>query len=172
MLGRAWSRLILYPGGLAAFASAWLALGLFPRSLSNERSPHHLVTPSSRHPVTLARSAIVLPWLALALLPLPVAVTLPRQIDIVVILTLLEWPQILAIGRGLRVGEIRRLAAALNGYPLLILATLALAQSAGSLEVAALMRVPGDLVSASASTLHWLGAVALALALPPALGLG
>jgi formate hydrogenlyase subunit 4 len=113
-----------------------------------------------------------MPWLALALLPLPLAVALPRQIDIIVALALLEWPQLLAIGQRLRAGDTRRLAAALNGYPPLILATLALAQPAGSLEVAALARLPGDLASESAKALHWLGALALALALPPALGIG
>jgi hypothetical protein len=60
----------------------------------------------------------------------------------------------------------------LNGYPPLILATLALAQSSGSLEVAALARPPGELASTSAGALHWLGALAWALALPPMLGIG
>jgi hypothetical protein len=120
----------------------------------------------------LVLGSIVPPWLALALLPLPLAAGLPRQIDMVVALALLEWPQLLAIGQTLRAGNTRRLAAALNSYPALILATLALAHAAGSLEIVALARPPGELASASAGALHWIGAVALALALAPALGIG
>ena len=117
-------------------------------------------------------SSVVLPWLALALLPLPLAVALPRQIDIVVALALLEWPNLLAIRQELRTGGVRRLAAALNSYPPLILATLALMQAGNSLELAALARAPGDSAALSTRMLHWLGVIALALALPPALGLG
>jgi hypothetical protein len=120
----------------------------------------------------LVLGSIVLPWLALALLPLPLAVALPRQIDIVVALVLLEWPNLLALRQELRAGDMRRLAAALNSYPPLILATLALAQAGNSLELAALARPPGSLAATSTSALHWLGAIALALALPPALRLG
>jgi hypothetical protein len=120
----------------------------------------------------LVLGSIVPPWLALALLPLPLAVGLPRQIDIVVALALLEWPNVLAIRQALRAGDMRRLAAALNCYPPLILATLALAQAGNSLELAALARPPGDSATTSTHALHWLGVIALALALPPALGLG
>ena len=120
----------------------------------------------------LVLSSIVLPWLALALLPLPLAVALPRQIDIVVALALLEWPNVLAIRQDLREGDMRRLAAALNSYPPLILATLALAQAGNSLELAALARAPGNPAAISTSALHWLGVIALALALPPALAIG
>jgi len=215
MLGRAWSRLLLYPGGLTAFATAWLTMlflqreprtgtrrvnqepahhqgSQFPvlstanhkfdpsspddgRSTMDDAPPSIVYRPSSKVGTHLrfdALSSIVLPWLALALLPLPLAVALPRQVDIVVTLALLEWPQVLAIRQALRASDMRRLAAALNSYPPLILATLALAQSAGSLEVVALARPPGELASAGASALHWIGAVALALALAPALGIG
>jgi hypothetical protein len=172
LLGRAWSRLLLYPGGLAAFTTVWLVVSLLPRSSLSTTAPAHPLTPSPAHPVTLAGSAVVLPWLALALLPLPLAIELPRQLDIVVALTLLEWPHMLAIGQELQAGDTRRLAAALNGYPPLILATLALAQSSGSLEIAALARAPDELASTSARALHWLGAIALVLALPPVLGIG
>src|SRR6185436_13679799 len=85
---------------------------------------------------------------------------------------LLEWPNVLAIRQELRAGDMRRLAAALNSYPPLILATLALAQAGNSLELAALARAPGSLVATSTSTVHWLGAITLALALAPALGVG
>ncbi|HEU5102027.1 MAG TPA: hypothetical protein VFU22_23555 [Roseiflexaceae bacterium] len=168
MLGRAWSRLLLYPGGLAAFAAIWLTLLLSQRRTITKN--HEPAAPDRAR--FSARSSIVLPWLGLALLPLPLAVTLPRQADIVVTLALLEWPQILAIRQALQAGDTRRLAAALNSYPALILATLALAQPAGSLEIAAIARVPDEQVPKIAGVLHWLGAVALALALAPALGLG
>jgi hypothetical protein len=117
-------------------------------------------------------SSIVLPWLALALLPLPLAVALPRQIDIVVALALLEWPNVLAIRMDMRGGSLRRLVAALNSYPPLILAALTLAQAGNSLDLTALARAPGSSASLSTSALHWIGAIALALALPPALGIG
>jgi hypothetical protein len=100
------------------------------------------------------------------------AVALPRQIDIVVALTLLEWPNVLAIRQDLREGDMHRLAAAVNSYPPLILAALALAQAGNSLELAALARAPDPAASISTSALHLLGAVALALALAPALGIG
>jgi hypothetical protein len=179
LLGRAWSRLLLYPGGLAPLTIVWLI------SRTENREPRTPVSSSvlGRVPSgwfsVLALSAAVLPWLGLALLPLPLAVTLSRQTDLVVTLALLEWPLLLTIAQELRderesTGQAaaQRLAAALNSYPALILATLALAQSGGSFELLALARWPGDLASTSARVLHWAGAVAWALALPPALGLG
>jgi hypothetical protein len=235
LLGRAWSRLLIYPGGLAAFGVIWLIGTLQkrkPRTTQRipDRAPKtgesehqrpatevaspkgHLEPAADRpparteppHPSAQADgrrnalearfqsqaqkpdrepdrlsgswfwvlSSIVPPWLTLALLPLPLAVTLPRQIDIVIALTLLEWPNLLMIRRDLRANDMRRLAAALNSYPPLLLATLALAQAGNSLELAALARAPGDLATTSTAALHWLGAIALALALPPALGIG
>ena len=172
LLGRAWSRLLIYPGGLAAFGLIWLI-----STLQNREPPRGY--PTGNHLVEhldgsrlLVLSSIALPWLALALLPLPLVVALPRQIDIVVALALLEWPNVLAIRQDLRDGDMRRLAAALNSYPPLILATLALAQAGNSLELAALARVPGNPAAISTSALHWLGVIALALALPPALAIG
>jgi hypothetical protein len=181
LLGRAWSRLLIYPGGLAAFGLVWLISTLQNR-FSSPLAPHApfpAPAAGSEEPPQrrgegslLALSSVVLPWLAIALLPLPLAVTLPRQIDIVVALALLEWPNVLAIRQELRAGDMRRLAAALNSYPPLILATLALAQAGNSLELAALARTPGDSSAISTRALHWLGVIALALALPLALGLG
>ena len=169
LLGRAWSRLLIYPGGLAAFGLIWL----FSR-LQNRRAgePENHFVEHSGGSWFLVLGSIILPWLALALLPLPLAVALPRQIDIVVALALLEWPNVLAIRQDLRIGDMRRLSAALNSYPPLILAALALAQAGNSLEIAALARPPDSLITTSTGALHWLGAVALALALPPALGIG
>src|SRR3954470_9305685 len=172
LLGRAWSRLLIYPGGLAAFGIVCLI------SMLQNREPRTTQWVPNREPDRqegsqfLVLSSVVLPWLALALLPLPLAVELPRQIDIVVALALLEWPNVLAIRRELWTGDMRRLTAALNSYPPLILATLALAQASNSLELGALARAPGDSATTSTRALHWLGVIALALALPPALGLG
>ncbi|MEO7910030.1 MAG: hypothetical protein ABIV47_10300 [Roseiflexaceae bacterium] len=172
LLGRAWSRLLIYPGGLAAFGAAWLMFEFSRRVSRNPATSSHTSISLRAGPLTRSGSAVIVPWLALALLPLPLAVALPRQIDIVVVLTLLEWPNILAIGQELRAGGMRRLTATLNSYPPLILATLALAQAGNSLELAALVRDPGDTASISTRALHWLGVIALALALPPALGIG
>src|SRR5262249_32113737 len=79
LLGRAWSRLLIYPGGLTAFGLAWLIHAL------QNREPRTTQRVPDREPDRLDGSgfwvlgSIVLPWLALALLPLPLAVALPRQ---------------------------------------------------------------------------------------------
>jgi hypothetical protein len=174
LLGRAWSRLLIYPGGLAAFAAA---------RLNAIHQNHELRDPNQRldhfdRAQLLLLTSVALPWLGLALLPLPLATALPRQTDLIVVLALLEWPRLLATARDLSSSGVTeraasaRLAAALNGYPPLILATLALAQAGSSLEIAALARPPGQFASASASVVHWIGAVAWALALVPALEVG
>ena len=193
LLGRAWSRLLIYPGGLAAFGLIWLVGACLYRR-TEPRTKNQVEQTIDNRRWTLAQRlssivyrqkparvgglmhvalhSIVPPWLALALLPLPLAVSLSRQIDVVAALALLEWPNLLAIQQDLRSGDPRRLAAALNSYPLLILATLALAQAGNSLELAALARVPAGPRIGHAGALHWLGAVAFALALVPALGIG
>jgi hypothetical protein len=120
-----------------------------------------------------------MPWLGLALLPLPAAAPMSRKTDIIIVLALLEWPRLVAIARELhatsqacyRAGT-RRLAAALNSYPTLMLATLALAQPAGSLDLAALVRPPADTTPLGMQAPHWLGALAWTFALAPLLGLG
>ncbi|MBK9711248.1 MAG: hypothetical protein IPO81_07950 [Kouleothrix sp.] len=175
LLGRAWSRLLIYPGGITAFAALWLIALLQSREPSVESYQRRARAGSW----SLALGALVPPWLGLALLPLPPAATLSRQTDLIVALALLEWPLVLAIARELRSDDsaqraagVRRLAAALNSYPALILSGLALAQPAGSFEIAALARLPGELAPEGARALHWIGAVAWALALVPALGLG
>ena len=190
LLGLAWSRLLLYPGGLAAFAAVWL-LAAFQADLPGSHLPaaspavvgaevetaQNAGRPASQ-PWFLILGALVPPWLGLALLPLPPAPGLSRQVDIVVALALLECPRVLAIGADLRGGGprrragARRLAAALNGYPPLLLATLVLAQAAGTLDVAALARVPGELAPPFAIRLHWIGVAGWLLALPSLLGIG
>jgi hypothetical protein len=175
LLGRAWPRLLIYPGGLAAFVLVWLLV----RTKNQEpRTENRNALPGSRFSV-LGSSAVVLPWLGLALLPLPYAAALGRQTDLIAGLALLEWPLLLTITFELRDCGAEtsrhahaRLAAALNGYPPLILATLVLLSAAGSLDLAALMRTPEVATPARAALLHWVGAAAWLLALPPALGTG
>jgi hypothetical protein len=96
----------------------------------------------------------------------------------VAVLALLEWPLLLALAAELRGAEpaaeraLPRLAAALNGYPALILAMLLLASAAGSLDLGALARPPDENTPPRAVLLHWAGAAAVILALPPMLGIG
>jgi hypothetical protein len=207
LLGRAWPRLLIYPGGLAAFALVWL----IARAQNKEQRTIQPTTPSAglragddRRPTAdassktqtdsqfsilhsqffilnswLDLSAIVLPWLGLALLPLPHAAAIGRQTDLIAGLALLEWPLLLTLAAELRgcgseaSRRVRsRLAATLNGYPPLILATLVLVSAAGSFDLAALARAPEGATPARAALLHWLGATAWLLALPPALGIG
>jgi hypothetical protein len=211
LLGLAWSRLIIYPGGLAAFTLIWLITRTKnghpqrqprtgTRSVNQEpTNDNQKPRTDSRQPAAenwesrsesqfwqadngswlLVLSSIVLPWLGLALLPLPAAAPMSRKTDIIMVLALLEWPRIVTIAQELRAadeacqraGE-RRLAAALNSYPTLMLATLALTQPAGSFEIAALARPPIETAALSIQALHWLGAAAWTLALAPLLGLG
>ena len=159
LVGRSWSRLLLYPGGLA------LLLALLVRTFSKQRWGVGRV----------ALLPLAAPWLAVALLPLPGAVDLGRGIDAVVITALFDLPLLHTLAIELRgdatqrVRGARRLAAALNGYPALLLALLLLVAGNGSLELAQLARVPAQ---PEVLLTHWVGAVALVLALPPVLGIG
>lgn len=164
-LGRAWPRLLLYPGGLAAFALVWLLIRSVPRRAV---VPATLVCPLD----PLARtSALAAPWLALALLPLPGAATLPISIDALVTLALLEWPLWLTLSAALRHPDswqaaARWLAAVLNGYLPLLLGLLLLAEAAGSLDLTRISP-PG-----SSALVWWVATAGMLLALPPLLGLG
>ncbi|MBK9943290.1 MAG: hypothetical protein IPP13_16915 [Kouleothrix sp.] len=170
LLGLAWSRLLIYPGGLAAGLAAGLLAALLP------------TTPYAGHaagPPAWRLAAIVLPWLGLALLPLPFAAPLGRPADILVVLALLESPLLLALRHELCAGDTavraagrRRLAALLNGLPTLILAVLALAQVAGTFDIAPLASAPTADQPISLRVLHWLGALGFTLALAPLLGYG
>jgi hypothetical protein len=198
LLGRAWPRLLIYPGGLAAFALVWLigrTKNQEPRTKNNPTNPGLSLdegderrkdtidrTPTNyeREPWSvvgspLDMSAVVLPWLGLALLPLPGAAGISRQTDLITVLALLEWPLLLAIVAELRESDAawpRRLAAALNSYPPLILATLVLTSTGGSFDMTALARPPDADTPLSAALVHWIGAIAWLLALPPALAIG
>ena len=102
-----------------------------------------------------------------------------RKADLIVALALLDWPLLLAIGQGLGSPEAsvrhagrRALAAWLNGLPTLLLAALALAQAAGTFDIAPLARAPEVVQPLDRHILHWAGALGLTLALAPLLGRG
>ncbi|NOK64214.1 MAG: hypothetical protein GFH27_549323n47 [Chloroflexi bacterium AL-W] len=187
LLGRAWSRLLLYPGGVSAFALIWLIKYLQPRIVPSflRHSLHLQPTSSTYVPVSqplhtfASMSAVVLPWLALSLLPLPLAPAMERPIDVLVVVALLDWPLILTIaievrqrGWSVQQNSWRRLAAALNGYPSFMLAMLLLVMASRSLQLDQLTRLPGaDTVPAI--LVAWaLGVCTLVVSLPPLLGLG
>ncbi|KPV47055.1 hypothetical protein SE17_42790, partial [Kouleothrix aurantiaca] len=162
LLGLAWPRLFLYPAGLAALL---LATVLRRRDV--------------RPTLSLPLHAAAMPWLGLALLPLPFARPLGRGVDLLVAVALLEWPQLLALRLLLRAANpatraagIRRLAAEVNGLVLLALAGLALATAAGTFDLAPMMRLPATARPPELEALRWLGALGLIAALPPLLGLG
>lgn len=175
LVGLAWPRLVLYPGGAAIGALLWMRLRRRALDTAAEHAGGRSQSLQVDHAAWLpALSCVVLPWLGLALLPLPLATALGRTTDLVMVLALLEWPRVLAIANELRDRDaarqragVGRLVAALNSYPPLMLATLALAQPAGSLDLAALARPPSSM-----QALHWAGAIGWALALPVVLGLG
>jgi hypothetical protein len=163
LVGRAWSRLLIYPGGLAALAAVWMIARLGRRQGQPVAAP---VGPE------LALSSVALPWLGLALLPLPLLMPLGRPLDIVVLLALLEWPRLLAAASEGHAGDIRRLAALLNSYPILLASTVLLALGAGSFEPGAMAVAPAGDAPLRTIAAHWLGAAGWLAALPPLLGLG
>lgn len=177
LLGLAWSRLTIYPAGLAAFALIWL----IGRARAGRRARHQSDTaapPVDAAPLA-SYGALASAWLGLALLPLPAAAAMSRSADLLVVLVLLEWPRAVAIAQALRsptaagqASGLRRLSAALNSYPALILATLALAQPVRSFEIGALAQPPAAEAPSSLIFLHWIGASAWILALPAMLGAG
>ena len=190
LLGRSWSRLLLYPGGLGLLLAVALAMGRHSDTATQRHGDgsqlskgwntvsliRNLFTAIVFLRKGLADSLLVLaaPWLAVALLPLPGAVDLGKGLDVVVALALLDVPLFAALWAELRGAALdrergaRRLVAALNLYPPLLLALLLLAAAAGSLELGQLASAPPapELVAA-----HWLGATALLLTLPSVLGL-
>ncbi len=196
LLGRCWSRLFLYPGGLGLLIalllinreSLWLGLSNSRAvAKSQAQDPAVDLTPGSsllRRGVPSGRgevktkinlagiTALAAPWLGLALLPLPLAVSVGRSVDLVFALALLEWPRVLVAIREAHSGQITRLAAALNSYPPLIAALLLLAMPSGSFDIATIGQSPGDTASLLLVAVHWLGAFGIILALPPLLGIG
>ncbi|NTW02853.1 MAG: hypothetical protein HGA19_16495 [Oscillochloris sp.] len=136
-LGLAWPRLLLYPGGLGAFGLAWLLarwMALVGTSATHGASSY--TTKDAE-----ATVHVIMPLVALALLPLPPARSFPYGMDLVVALALLGWPRLyaLAVGGGLTgVG----LSRALRGYSLLVLGATLLGASTGSMELSRLLEPP------------------------------
>lgn len=170
LLGLAWSRLLIFPGGLFALGVVLAIEWAMARSSDSMQKYNDIGI--------LSASAVILPWLGLALLPLPLATPLARPIDLVALIGLLEWPRLLAIAAAFRSDDraralsgVRRLGGALNSYPPIILAALVMTHATGTLEGVGLARLP-----ATAAPLEyawfWVGALALTLALPPLLELG
>lgn len=178
LLGLVWSRLLLFPGGLA------LLVALIVVGKQSRRDLR--CAPLFRAGGALGVSAVASPWLALALLPLAGARTLSRPLDLVVTLTLLEWPLLVALVDAAPQSRLRRAAAALNSYPPLLVALLLATAHRTSFDLSALAQLPDatgalldpqtraavSLPALSAVVLHWLGALALLLAVPPWLGIG
>lgn len=163
-LGLAWSRLLVFPGGLCVIIAVWLVDVLTRRSTSSGIPRLWLASP-------LTASAVVIPWIGVALLPLPRIVSLSRPIDLIAVIALLEWPRLLAIATDMqahhRTRGVQRLAAALNSYPPLVLSMVLLSLGSGTLESVGLLRVPDSSTSLLQTAWFWLGTVALLLALPP-----
>ncbi|MDW8213771.1 MAG: hypothetical protein RMJ55_09450, partial [Roseiflexaceae bacterium] len=171
-LGLAWSRLLIFPGGACVLIAVWLAEAFERR----RAQPALLFFPTSWLASPLTASSVVFPWLGVALLPLPGATALSRPIDLVAVIGLLEWPRLLAIAadlqRGNRARGVQRLAAALNGYPPLLLSLLIISLGTGTLEVAGLLRIPESAAPLQQTAWFWIGAGALILALPPLIEVG
>ncbi|HMP43306.1 MAG TPA: hypothetical protein PKA05_23230 [Roseiflexaceae bacterium] len=168
LLGQAWARLLLFPAGLTALLLLWL--------IELRRAP--LPSAEPRRPFAETLTAVVAPWLALALLPLPLLANLSRGTDALLLLVLFEWPRWLAAASDIHYGDaaaqqrgVARLAALLNTAPVVIFAVLLLVAVHGTLETRNLLRLPPDAGSID-QLRFWGGAIGLTLALPGMLEVG
>jgi hypothetical protein len=153
LLGRFGPRLV-YPGGLGLLLLALLLLQARRAGRTAQPTPLGLL-------------ACAAPLLGLALVPLPGATSLERNVDLLTVLLLLDLPLWLHIVReGPSKQRVAALAGILNAYPVLVLAALAMTATAGSLNLAALGGA-GGLTSVGAAC--WALVVGGAVA-PPALG--
>jgi hypothetical protein len=155
LAGRAWSRLCLYPGGMVLVLLGW----------------HWWRSTAKPEPWWL----VVFPWLGVALLPLPGAAQLERNADLIVVFGLCEMGLVGTVlqasnhpDRTERLGGARRLAATLNGYPLLALGAVLLGLATTTLRMDRWL-APED---PWRMALYLAGSLALSLALPALLGLG
>jgi hypothetical protein len=164
LVGRAWARLLLYPGGLSVLAVLW--------GLSRINAGHKQANPANRIALEYSIAALALAWLGVALLPLPLVAPLGRPVDMLVLVALLEWPRLVAAHAEARQGDTRRLAAAFNSYPLLLAATLLLAWASGSLEAGAWSNLPAAGAPERTRAAYWLGALGWLAALPALAGIG
>lgn len=163
-LGLAWQRLLLYPGGALLLA----ALAICGWRRGGWRQPRGTAPSDS--------IGIVYGWLACALLPLPGAAPLARPVDLLLLVGLAELPRLLALAADLRAGDarraVRRAAAALNAYPPLIAAALALLGGCGSLALDTVATGPANGAPLAQVLRYAAGSAALLLALPALLELG
>jgi hypothetical protein len=169
-LGLAWSRLLLYPGGLSALLAAWL----LDRALTTADQRRMVATPSSEGISLIGVSAVAAPLLLISLLPLPRSGFFGYTPDLLVGLLLLEWPQLLLLARMLRTAPTEatvRRQVLLEGYVLLLLAILLFMQAAGSFRLDALTREIEPMFFPGWS-LRLAGIAGWSIALLPLLGIG
>lgn len=152
LIGRQWSLLVLYPGGVTAFGALFLVQVL-------GTGTWHIRTKIAAMDVLIAAV-----WLLLiALLPLP-QTGWPYPLDLGALLLAVELLYWFRTLRAPGAPPMLPLATLLNVYPLLVLALAALGQAAGSFVLLEINRSRGPL--------HWIGLGAWAATLPPLLHLG
>jgi hypothetical protein len=182
-LGLAWPRLVIYPGGLSALGLAWMLDWALASGKRRQGYTGAAPVPALHAARDLDSwsfvilSAVVAPLLVISLLPLPHAVDFPYSLDLPIALALLEWPQFLLLWLTWRAeppNASLRQRALLEGYALLLLAALALAQATGSLRLNDLIFVWPQEINAldGASLLGLAGSLGWGLALLPLLELG
>ncbi|GAB4130344.1 MAG: hypothetical protein Fur005_03960 [Roseiflexaceae bacterium] len=161
LLGRTWPRLVLFPAGVSALAVAalliWWQYRVHNQPLVWDCQPFGSVA---------QLSVIALPWLGLALLPIPLASDIGRSIDVVVALACLEWPrfwwhmqQRAAVAMPDRIGRLLQIPGVVGT----VLACILLALPTNSFDLPSLMAVPNRSGPMTGQIGHWFGAVLLLL---------
>lgn len=164
-LGFAWSRLLLYPGGLSALLLAWLLSRLLLSRNERQAAHHDNAGPRA---VGLAEvigdiSAFITPLLVMSLLPLPHTQFFAYTPDLPTTLALLEWPRLCVLaltGKRPPSSDPKRWHTLCAGYVLVLLASLVLAQTSGSLRLDVLTRAlesptPTDVLGRVTGALGW-----------------
>lgn len=159
LLGQAWPRLLLYPGGLCAMVVLWLWLALHKQQ--------RLFGSTSAK----AWLHCVPPLLVISLLPVRGAVELGQSLDLFVAICLVEWPLFVALSdRSNQQSEaIQR--SLLQGYSLLLPSLLLLADLNNSLLLGAQAASPPAWLW-EPIIFRWIAALAWLVALFPLAGLG
>jgi hypothetical protein len=159
LLGQAWPRLLLYPGGICALALLWLWLALHKQqTLFRESTPKQWL-----HCVP----ALVV----ISLLPVRGAVELGQSLDLFVALFLVEWPLFIALSdrQNEQTGTVQ--GSLLQGYSLLLPSLLLLADLNNSLLLGAQAASPPAWLW-EPIIFRWIAALAWLVALFPLAGLG
>lgn len=165
LLGLAWPRILIYPGGLWALLLAWL----WRRGVAANTQTHE--TPVARRLSRVSVLTTVPPLVAISLLPLPFAAQFSRPTDLIVTVALLEWPIMLRFA-ALPSERARQYSAQLAlGYGVLLPALLALAQTTRSFGLDTLVAQSGT-SEILPLLLRWGAVGGWALALVPLLALG